>query len=93
MMRLRAFLLVCTLSMSAFAAGCGGARIEPVDSSLAAGVHDADELYTSLLGDHVEALREAGFGPYLPPPSECPAQSKRKRKKAEQSEKAEEATV
>jgi len=53
-MRLRAFLLVCTLSMSAFAAGCGGARIEPVDSSLAAGVHDADELYTSLLGDHVE---------------------------------------
>jgi Fe-S-cluster containining protein len=25
-----------------------------------------------LLGDHVEALRAAGFGPYLPPPEECP---------------------
>ncbi|HMB71074.1 MAG TPA: YkgJ family cysteine cluster protein [bacterium] len=25
-----------------------------------------------LLGEHVEALRKAGFGPYLPPPSECP---------------------
>jgi hypothetical protein len=32
---------------------CSGARVEPVDTSLASGVDDADELFTGLLDDHV----------------------------------------
>ena len=49
-MRVRAFLLIC---MAVLVAGCGGARVEPVDTTLAAGLDDADELFTRLLHDHV----------------------------------------
>jgi Fe-S-cluster containining protein len=33
-----------------------------------------------LLGDYVEELREAGFGEWLPDPSECPRAGKKKKK-------------
>lgn len=45
---------LCLAVLAALAlSACGGARIEPVDTSLAAGVDDADALFTTLLDDHV----------------------------------------
>lgn len=45
--------LCVAMCVAALLTGCGGARVEPVDTSLATGVDDADALFTKLLSDHV----------------------------------------
>jgi len=47
--------ILCAVTMLTLATGtgCGGARVEPIDITLAGTVTDADELYSSILRAHV----------------------------------------